>query len=75
MKVKIKKIGNSQGVVVPANYLKELGVEAGQELHIHYDSRLKCITLSKEENVTDDLFKREVLAIVKEYIDNKDVTL
>ncbi|SES25911.1 AbrB/MazE/SpoVT family DNA-binding domain-containing protein [Salipaludibacillus aurantiacus] len=42
---KITKIGNSQGIIIPSPYLKELGVESSDRVEVEFDKNLNVITI------------------------------
>lgn len=72
IKGKITKIGNSLGVRIPVNYLKEMNIDLGDEIQISYDNRLKCIVISNSEDTLNELFERNVIEIVSKHFDKLD---
>ena len=47
MVAQVKKIGNSKGIVIPAQFLKLMGIHENDELTIDFDGR--SIKLTKKE--------------------------
>lgn len=68
---RIRKIGNSLGIILPARLLKEIGVENGDTVYITVeDGELKIRNIEqKQEN---DEFKGRVLAIIEEYMEEHE---
>lgn len=64
---KIRKIGNSLGVVIPSDFLKHIGVENGDQVFISVeDGEIKI--RSQEQKKDNDHFKEKVLTIIEEYM-------
>ena len=54
MNTVIRKIGNSDGIIIPKEMLQQLGLKAGDEVAISVSSGGLLITLSEEE------FRRQI---------------
>ena len=68
---KIRKIGNSLGVNLPADMLKEVGVKEGEVIYISIEN--DSIVIRNEKMKADnDTLKKEVLKIVEEYMHGKN---
>ena len=68
---KIRKIGNSLGVNLPADMLKEVGVKEGDVIYISIEN--DSIVIRNEKMKADnDTLKKEVLKIVEEYMHGKN---
>lgn len=68
---KIRKVGNSLGVLLPADMLKEIGIKDGDSVFVSMEDGEIIIrsTVKKDEN---DIFKKRVLKIIEEYMDEQD---
>jgi antitoxin MazE len=68
---KIRKIGNSLGVLLPSDMLKEIGVENGDSVFISVeDGEIKIRSLPQKQS--NDKFKEKVVAIIDEYMEERD---
>ncbi len=72
MKRKITAIGNSQGVLIPKEYLNRLGLQKGSEVEIQIDEtngRIMIYAVAEElrdQGITPE-FAREVREFIEEY--------
>ncbi|WP_165352560.1 AbrB/MazE/SpoVT family DNA-binding domain-containing protein [Bacillus infantis] len=68
---KIRKIGNSMGVVIPSDFLKNMGIESGDPVYISLEDNVIKIrsTQSKKDN---DEFKEKVITIIEEYMEQNN---
>jgi putative addiction module antidote len=65
---KIRKIGNSLGVLLPSDMLKEIGVENGDNVFVSVeDGEIKIRSVSQKE--ANDKFKEKVITIIEEYLE------
>jgi len=67
---KITKIGNSLGITIPANMLKEIGLSYGD--HVQIKTNNGKITLQKKENIelpkgVDEEFMDTLNEVIKEH--------
>lgn len=68
---KIRKVGNSLGVNLPADMLKEVGVKEGDVVYISVEN--DSIVIRNEKMKADnETFKDEVLKIIEEYMQGKE---
>jgi len=44
---KIIKVGNSYAFTIPSSFVKELGLKAGEQLHVEVDMELGRLTYNK----------------------------
>lgn len=63
---KIRKIGNSLGVILPSNMLKKIGAELGDNIMISYENGEIKINNPDKDKIGDE-FKEKVIAILDEY--------
>jgi putative addiction module antidote len=64
---KIRKIGNSLGVILPSAMLKKLDVKDGDTVYISLeDDGIKIRNI--EQKQIDDDFKQKVITIIEEYM-------
>lgn len=68
---KIKKLGNSLGVYLPAEMLKEAGLKEGDTIYISLEDG-DIIIRGEQQKKDDQKFKESVLAIIEEYMEQKD---
>jgi antitoxin MazE len=68
---KIRKIGNSLGVVIPSDILKEIGVKDGDTVYLSIEDG-EIIIRSESQKETNDKFKEKVTAIIEEYMEEHD---
>jgi putative addiction module antidote len=68
---KIRKIGNSLGVLLPSDMLKEIGVEKDDTVYITVEDG-ELIIRSESQKETNDKFKEKVLAIIEEYMEEHE---
>lgn len=64
---KIRKIGNSLGVILPSYMLKKLRVGEGDTVVISIEDEEIKIKNSEAVKQSDDDFKEKVIAILDEY--------
>jgi antitoxin MazE len=64
---KIRKIGNSLGILLPSDMLKEIGVENGDKVFVSVENG-EIIIRSTEQKQVNDKFKEKVVAIIEEYM-------
>ena len=75
---KVQQIGNSLGIPIPKDVLKDIGITKGEELHIYVNNELKTIMLFRpkdfsHKNWNDASFELSVpFDVVKEFINQKD---
>lgn len=55
MVTKVRKIGNSSGIVIPMNVLRSLGVEVGDELFLTVDMNRVVLTPGNPSESFEDL--------------------
>jgi putative addiction module antidote len=68
---KIRKVGNSLGVLLPADMLKEIGVKDGDTVFVSVeDGEIKIRSNTKKDE--NETFKKRVLKIIEEYMDEQD---
>ena len=68
---KIRKVGNSLGVLLPSDMLKEIGVKDGDTVFVSVeDGEIKIRSNTKKDE--NDNFKKRVLKIIEEYMDEHD---
>lgn len=68
---KIRKTGNSLGVVLPSDFLKYIGAENGDTVYISLEED-EIIIRSKKSKEKRDQFKERVLEIIEEYMKNEE---
>ncbi|KON87381.1 hypothetical protein AF332_11460 [Sporosarcina globispora] len=68
---KIRKIGNSSGIILPTDYLRYIGVEIGDTVYITMEENEIRIRSEKGKE-TNDEFKDKVLAIIEEYMGKEE---
>lgn len=73
MRRKIIKIGNSMGIIIPSNFLEEMGVNNQDIVDVEYDSDLQMITISKSSTTTSTKLEKIVKAIVDDYLKEKGI--
>jgi putative addiction module antidote len=64
---KIRKIGNSLGVIIPAAMLKKLDVQDGDTVYISLEDDGIKIRNTEQKQIDDD-FKQKVITILNEYM-------
>jgi putative addiction module antidote len=64
---KIRKIGNSLGVIIPATMLKKLDVQDGDTVYISLEDDGIKIRNTEQKQIDDD-FKQKVITILNEYM-------
>jgi antitoxin MazE len=68
---KIRKIGNSLGVLLPSDMLKEIGADNGDTVFISVeDGEIKIRSTTQKE--AHDKFKERVVAVIEEYMEEHD---
>jgi antitoxin MazE len=68
---KIRKIGNSLGVLLPSDMLKEIGADNGDTVFISVeDGEIKIRSTTQKE--ANDKFKERVVAVIEEYMEEHD---
>lgn len=73
MRRKIIKIGNSMGIIIPSNFLEEMGVNNQDFVDVEYDSDLQMITISKSSTTTSTKLEKIVKVIVDDYLKEKGI--
>jgi putative addiction module antidote len=68
---KIRKIGNSLGLLLPSEMLKRIGVENGDTVYVSLENG-EIIIRNEDKKETNDKFKEKVLAIIEEYMEEHD---
>ena len=68
---KIRKAGNSIGINIPAEILRETGLKVGDKIYIGVENNSIVIRSEKMKEDNED-FKDQVLAIIEEYMKDKD---
>lgn len=68
---KIRKIGNSLGVYLPSDMLKQMGAKEGDKVFISMEDG-EIIVRSSEKKKDNDEFKAKVVKIIEEYMNEKD---
>jgi antitoxin MazE len=68
---KITKVGNSLGVTIPAEIAKLADLEAGEIVYLTVNSISNEITIRKSPQ-KEDSFRKLVIGIVEEYLENKE---
>jgi putative addiction module antidote len=66
---KIRKIGNSLGLLLPSDMLKRLGLENGDTVHVSLENG-EIIIRNEDKKEANDKFKEKVLAIIEEYMES-----
>lgn len=69
---KIRKIGNSMGVLLPSDMVKSLGVTEGDTVYVSMEVEGEIIIRTNTSKNENDEFKRKVLAVLEEYMDDKE---
>jgi antitoxin MazE len=69
---KIRKIGNSLGVLLPSDMLKEIGIENGDSVFVSVeDGEIRIRSMAQKQ--ANDKFKEKVIAIIEEYMEEHDI--
>jgi antitoxin MazE len=68
---KIRKIGNSLGVLLPSEMLKRIGVENGDTVFVSLENG-EIIIRNDDKKESNDQFKEKVLAIIEEYMEGHE---
>jgi antitoxin MazE len=68
---KIRKIGNSLGILLPSEMLKKIGVENGDTVFVSLENG-EIIIRNEDKKESNDQFKEKVLAIIEEYMDEHE---
>jgi antitoxin component of MazEF toxin-antitoxin module len=72
MKSKIRKIGNSQGLIIPAAFLKELGVSVDDEVNVIFDNVTNSIIITHKETAShNDHLEQVIRNAVDQYLKEK----
>lgn len=66
---KIRKMGNSLGVLIPSDMLKEMGIEKDDTVYLSVEDG-ELIIRSESQKQNHDKFKEKVLAIIEEYMES-----
>ncbi|AZV43656.1 putative addiction module antidote [Peribacillus asahii] len=69
---KIRKVGNSLGVLLPSSMLKEIGVKDGDTVYISMGNDGEIVIRNTEQKKNNEKFKKQVIAIIDEYMENKE---
>jgi antitoxin MazE len=68
---KIRKIGNSLGVLLPSDMLKEIGIENGDSVFVSVeDGEIRIRSMAQKQ--ANDKFRKKVIAIIEEYMEEHD---
>lgn len=67
---KIRKIGNSLGIIVPSDYLKQMGLKEGDSVYTTFENG-KIVISSESKTMEETEFKNRVIKILDEYLDNE----
>ncbi|MCQ6268394.1 AbrB/MazE/SpoVT family DNA-binding domain-containing protein [Fictibacillus sp. WQ 8-8] len=67
--IKIRKVGNSLGVIIPFEMLKNLGVGEDDLVRMTYDNGKIIITNNPESS--EAKFKERIFRIIDEYMKNE----
>lgn len=68
---KIRKRGNSLGVNLPAELLKEAGIKEGDTVYISIENDDIVIRSVKQKD-NQKIFREQVLEIIEEYMESKE---
>jgi antitoxin MazE len=68
---KIRKIGNSLGLLLPSEMLKRIGVENGDTVFVSLENG-EIIIRNDDKKESNDQFKEKVLAIIEEYMNEHE---
>lgn len=68
---RIRKVGNSLGFNLPAEMLRELDIKEGDKIFLSVENNSIVIRSEKMKEDNKD-FKDQVLAIIEEYMKEKD---
>jgi antitoxin MazE len=66
---KIRKIGNSLGIIVPSEYLKQMGLKEGDSVYTSFENG-KIVISGESKSHEENEFKNRVIKILDEYLDN-----
>jgi antitoxin MazE len=67
---KIRKIGNSLGIIVPSDYLKQMGLKEGDSVYTTFENGK--IVISSESIAQEDAeFENRVIKILDKYLENE----
>jgi putative addiction module antidote len=64
---KIRKIGNSLGVILPSEFLKSMGIKEDDSVFISYENN-QIVIKKYGEVMKEDVFKEKVIQIIDEYL-------
>jgi antitoxin MazE len=68
---KIRRVGNSLGITLPSDMLKNLGIEEGGTVYV--SSEKDCIVIRRSpKNEQEDAFRKRVIEIIEEWAENRD---
>ena len=65
MKQKVIQIGNSLGVIIPREYIREVGLREGSQVYIEKDPNGKTLMVSQSEDVFTSSITPEFLKTLK----------
>lgn len=68
---KIRKIGNSLGVYLPSDMLKQMGIKDGDKVFISLEDG-EIVIRNSEKKKDNDEFKSKVVTIIEEYMKEND---
>lgn len=68
---KIRKVGNSLGVYLPSDMLKEAGIKEGDTVYISLENG-DIIIRDTQQKENSKVFKQQVLEIIEEYMEKKE---
>lgn len=61
------------GIIIPSNFLEEMGVNNQDIVDVEYDSDLQMITISKSSTTTSTKLEKIVKVIVDDYLKEKGI--
>lgn len=61
------------GIIIPSNFLEEMGVNNQDFVDVEYDSDLQMITISKSSTTTSTKLEKIVKVIVDDYLKEKGI--
>lgn len=61
------------GIIIPSNFLEEMGVNNQDFVDVEYDSNLQMITISKSSTTTSAKLEKIVKVIVDDYLKEKGI--
>jgi putative addiction module antidote len=68
---KIRRVGNSLGITLPSDMLKNIGIEEGDSVYVSSEGN-KIVIRNDPGDDQEDEFKQKVIAILEEHLKSKD---